>query len=289
MLENDKIYVQNQGIDPGVAALMQNANKGMDPAALMGMMNNGGLGGGNSMWLIILFVLFGFGGFGGNGFGGKGGANELASQLNTDTNTACLMQAINGNKEAIASLAGTLNCDVSAINAALCSIKGGIDKVSGEVGFSAERVINAVQAGDSNLASKLAECCCSTQRSIDSVNLNLTRMGYDNQLATVNQTATLQATSAAQYNAIGTKIDAQTTLINDKFCQLEMREMQNRIDALRAEKAALELAATQQAQTANIVSQLKTPSPSPSYVVPNPNCCYNNGFGYNGYGDNCGC
>lgn len=290
MLENERIIVQDRGIDPGIAALMQNSNKGsFDPAALMGMMNNGGLGGGNSMWLIILFVLFGFGGFGGNGFGNKGGANELASQLNTDTNTACLMQAINGNKEAIASLAGTLNCDVNAINAALCSIKGGIDKVSGEVGFSAERVINAVQAGDCSLANKLAECCCTTQRSIDSVNLNLTRMGYDNQLATANQTATLQATSAAQYNAIGTKIDAQTTLINDKFCQLEMREMQNRIDALRAEKAALELAATQQAQTANIVSQLKTPCPTPSYVVPNPNCCYNNGFGFNGYGDSCGC
>lgn len=45
MLE-DKIILQDRGFDAGLAALMQNANKGMDPAALMAMMNNnGGFGG----------------------------------------------------------------------------------------------------------------------------------------------------------------------------------------------------------------------------------------------------
>lgn len=42
MLENERIIVQDRGgIDAGIAALMQNANKGFDPAALMAMMNNG--------------------------------------------------------------------------------------------------------------------------------------------------------------------------------------------------------------------------------------------------------
>ena len=50
MLE-DRIIVQDRGIDAGLAALMQNANKGMDPAALMAMMNNnGGFGGSGSFW-----------------------------------------------------------------------------------------------------------------------------------------------------------------------------------------------------------------------------------------------
>lgn len=276
MFENtEKILVQDRGFDAGLAALMQNANKGMDPAALMGMMNNGGFGGNNSWWIIILVLLFGWGGFGGNGFGNRGGAGALANELNTDANTACLMQAINGNKDAISSLATTLNCDVTSINNALCSIRGGIDKVAGEVGFSAERVINAVQAGDCSLASKLAECCCTTQRSIDAVNNNLTKYSYENQLAIANQTAALQASAANQFNIIGAKIDAQTTIINDKFCQLEMREMQNKIDTLRLENTNLALAASQQAQTANIVSQLRKPCPVPAYVVPNPNCCYN--------------
>lgn len=35
MLENERIIVQDRGgIDAGIAALMQNANKGFDPAVL---------------------------------------------------------------------------------------------------------------------------------------------------------------------------------------------------------------------------------------------------------------
>ena len=40
MLENERIIVDRGGIDPGIAALMQNANKGFDPAALMATMNH---------------------------------------------------------------------------------------------------------------------------------------------------------------------------------------------------------------------------------------------------------
>jgi hypothetical protein len=35
-------------------------------------------------------------------------------------------------------------------------------------------------------------------------------------------------------------------MINDKFCQLEMREMQNKIDALRDEKQGYQLSALTQ-------------------------------------------
>lgn len=116
MLE-DRIIVQDRGIDAGLAALMQNANKGMDPAALMAMMNNGGFGGNGGWWWIwIILIFFCWGGFGGNGFGrGGNDAGRLASQLNTDANTNLLMQAINGNKEAISSLSNTLNCDINEI------------------------------------------------------------------------------------------------------------------------------------------------------------------------------
>lgn len=99
MLE-DRIIVQDRGIDAGLAALMQNANKGMDPAALMAMMNNGGFGGNGGWWWIwIILIFFCWGGFGGNGFGrGGNDASRLASQLNNDANTNLLMQAINGNE-----------------------------------------------------------------------------------------------------------------------------------------------------------------------------------------------
>lgn len=60
-------------------------------------------------------------------------------------------------------------------------------KVGGEVGFSAERVINAVNAGDCNVIKAISDCCCTTQRSIDSVNLNLTQMNADNRLSICQQ------------------------------------------------------------------------------------------------------
>lgn len=78
-------------------------------------------------------------------------------------------------------------------------------------------------------------------------------------------------------------------MINDKFCQLEMREMQNKIDVLRDEKQTLQFAASQQAQTANIVNQIR-PCPVPAYLTCNPFGCNGgfSGYGY-GYNDGCGC
>lgn len=145
MLE-DRIIVQDRGIDAGLAALMQNANKGMDPAALMAMMNNGGFGGNGGWWWIwIILIFFCWGGFGGNGFGrGGNDAGRLASQLNTDANTSLLMQAINGNKEAISSLSNTLNCDINAVQTALNTINSGVSQISCDTKLSSCEVINAI-------------------------------------------------------------------------------------------------------------------------------------------------
>lgn len=182
------------------------------------------------------------------------------------------------------------------------SIQNAIGKVGGEVGFSAERVINAVNAGDCNVIKAISDCCCTTQRSIDSVNLNLTQMNADNRLSICQQTNTLQnaitsgfntlsSENATRFNILGAKIDAQTQIINDKFCQLEMREMQNKIDTLRDEKNALQSSALLQQQTSNIVSQIR-PCPVPAYLTCNPYGCNGglNGYGYGypyGYGDSC--
>lgn len=299
------------GIDAGIAALMQNANKGFDPAALMAMMNNGnGMFGGNGgwWWIFIIVLFWMWGGWGGNGFG-RGNQAEtnsdfarLAAMGNQNNNTDLLMQAINGNKDAINTLSTNLNCDVKSIDNALCSIQNAIGKVGGEVGFSAERVINAVNAGDCNVIKAISDCCCTTQRSIDSVNLNLTQMNADNRLSICQQTNTLQnaitsgfntlsSENATRFNILGAKIDAQTQIINDKFCQLEMREMQNKIDTLRDEKNALQSSALLQQQTSNIVSQIR-PCPVPAYLTCNPYGCNGglNGYGYGypyGYGDSC--
>lgn len=272
MLGEEKIIVQDRGIDAGIAALMQNANKGnMDPAALMAMMNNNyGFGGNGAWWIWIILLFFCWGGFGGNGFGrGANDASRLASELNTDANTNLLMQAISGNKEAISSLSNTLNCDFNSVTAALNNINSGVSKISCDVKLSSCEVINAITSGNAALASKLAECCCNTQRSIDSVNLNLTKMGYEDQLAMCNQTNTLVNTMNQNTLSLRDSNLANTQAILQKIDNFENIYRQDKMDRLTSENLALKgqisqanqnqyIAATVQANTAPIVNRLNS-------------------------------
>lgn len=186
-------------------------------------------------------------GWGGNGFGNRGG---LANEINNDYGREMLLQAINGNGNAIGQLATTLNCDVNAIQTAINAVQSQIQSVGNQVGMSGQQIINAIQSGNCQIASQLASCCCDIRESI-------TKQGYENQLATLNQT-----------NVLGSKIDQQTTLINDKFCQLEMREMQNKIDALREDKSALINQLSQEHQTNAIQAyQAQTIAPVSAALV----------------------
>ena len=84
----------------------------------------------------------------------------------------------------------------------------------------------------------MASCCCDVKTAINN-------QGYENRIATAEQTAVLAG-----------KIDAQTTLINDKFCALEMREMQKTIDQLRDERSALQTSLSQRVQNEYIATSL---------------------------------
>lgn len=297
------IYSPDSGMAGGngmmamLAPLLQ--QRGIDPnllVALNGKNGNNGFGGDGSwlLWVIFLFFLFplmGRGGWG-NGFGGgnEGGCLSgagLANLINNDNGRELLMSAIQGKGQAINNLATNLNCSVGQIQQAINGVSAKVAEVGCQVGLSSQQIINAIQAGNASIASQMAQCCCDVKTAIE-------RQGYENRLATINQTDDLKSNANTQFNIIASKIDAQSAIINDKFCQLEMREMQNKIDTLRAEKSALELSASQQAQTANIVNQLRTPAPIPAYCVPNPNCCYGYPF-VNAYatgyaaGEGCGC
>lgn len=297
------IYSPDSGMAGGngmmamLAPLLQ--QKGIDPnllVALNGKNGNNGFSGDGSwlLWVIFLFFLFplmGRGGWG-NGFGGgnEGGCPSgagLANLINNDNGRELLMSAIQGNGQAINNLATNLNCSVGQIQQAINGVSAKVAEVGCQVGMSSQQIINAIQAGNASIASQMAQCCCDVKGAIQ-------QQGYENRIATINQTDDLKSNANTQFNILGAKIDAQTQIINDKFCQLEMREMQNKIDTLRAEKSALELSASQQAQTANIVNQLRTPAPIPAYCVPNPNCCYGYPF-VNAYatgyaaGEGCGC
>lgn len=253
-------------------------NASVDPNLLLAMNNGGGFGGGgfnNPFWAIILLAILGRNGFGWNN--GGDGTGFVASQLN---------QAVQGNANAISNLATSLNCTEGQIQTAIAGVQNSIQQVANANNMSSMQVINAINSGNAGLANSLQSCCCELKTTINN-------QGYENRIANAEQTAIL-----------GGKIDNQTTLINDKFCQLEMREMQNKIDSLREERATLKGYIDNQQQTAQInamiaplqaeVASIKCKLPQ-TYNVPYqpftaiPNCvAYGMGLYGNGYGLNPG-
>lgn len=295
---------------PGMFANLIGGNK-MDPnlvAALMnGRNNQDGFGGANGwwLWIIVLFWLWGGRGFG-NGFGngGENCANGLPAQLNNDYGRELLMQAIQGNRSAIDQISNALNCSTSQLQNAICNVQGAIDKVAGQVGMTSQAVINAVQQQGCEIGNQISSCCCNLSSLINqstcATQNMITQQGFDNQLRTLEQTNVLQNNinnglannreqSTSQFNILSAKIDAQSQQIQNAFCDLEKREMQHTIDSLREQKQTLELFAAQQAQTQNIVNQIR-PCPVPSYLVCNPFASNGYGgypYGFNGYNGGC--
>ena len=154
-----------------------------DPMAMAAMMNGGMNSWNNSPWMYLIFLaLFGGGGF---GWGNRNGQlqdaeiqsklNQLSTQLQDGNNTNLLMDAIKGNTTALGQLASNLNCDFNQLQNGICAVQAAIQEVGGKVGYSAERVINAVNLGDMNIVQQMKDCCCQTQQ-------NIIKMGYETQL-----------------------------------------------------------------------------------------------------------
>ena len=169
-MSDSKVYMfPESGYDRGadtalLASTLANQNNGMNSAWPMMAMMNGGMGGQwNNPFIYLVWMMFANRFFGNGGWGDGNGQTAqnievqgqlaaLREQMNTNQNTNLLMDAIKGNSTAIGQLAGQLNCDFNTLNSAICDVKGSIDKVAGAVGFSAERVINAVNAGDCQIS-----------------------------------------------------------------------------------------------------------------------------------------
>lgn len=285
-MDGTKTYVFGSDANSSLAPLLAGMNN--NSALTAALANNNGFGGNNGWWIIILLMaLYG------NNWNGNGNSNSVLEALNGNNGRDMLMQAISGNGTAISQLSSTLNCDINAVQNALNTVNQGICNVGNTVGLSSQQIINSVQAGDANIANQIAACCCNIREAV-------TTQGFENRLSNQEQT-----------NFLGAKIDYQTNVINDKFCQLELRELQNKVDALREEKSTLkaqisnaeQTAAIQQYQVATIaplsasinalqteLASIKCHLPqtvtlpySPATAVPN---CVAYGLGYGNYLNN---
>lgn len=168
--------------------------------------------------------------------------------------------------------------DQNAIMNGLQNIQNGLNQV--EIGANSRQMADMNQ--NFQIQSTLQQCCC------------------DNRAATADLKYTI-ATESANTRA---NCDNNNQKIMDKLCQLELdgikqnyegqlRALQNQLAAEQNANQALRFAASQGAQTAQILAnneaqttaleQYLAPVPRPAYVVQNPNCCAQN-FGFGGCG-----
>lgn len=263
-----KVYCgdRDRGSDALAYAAMAN-NRGNDPMALAAMMNGGMNGWQNNPFIYLVWMMFAQRMWG-NGDGSlqntaiQGQLDSLRTQMSDNHNSDLLMSAINGNAQDLKTLAANLNCDFNQLQTAVCSVRSAIDQVAGQVGFSAERVINAVNAGNCSVIQAIKDCCCQTQQ-------NIIRMGYENQLGQKDILERIQSGldfvnrgvergfSATAFQAQQDKCDViragqdNTQRIIDTLNLHWQQELQQRYNDARLELS-------QQRQNAQLIAALKT-------------------------------
>ena len=233
MSNNEGVYVfpdamtKSAGIDPGLLALL----------------NNGGGFGNSGYWIWILFMWMIWGGNGSwNGMGNNG---MLANQLFNTEGRDMLLQAINGRADALGQLANITNTSVETVKNGIFALQNAINQTANQVGMSGLQTINAVQSGDAAISAKICECCCQNQLAIANqtsalqsqlasndanVRLQLAQLDGSDKLAICQQTNSLSTQADKNTNSILGAINAQTVAMNDRFCELKERELQNKID-----------------------------------------------------------
>ena len=232
----------------------------IDPNLLMALNNNGGFGGNNWIWILFLWLIWGANGWGGNGFGGGNGF--LSNQISNDAGRELLMNAIQGNGNAISNLANLLNTEVQTVQNGIFTLNNAITSVGTQVGMSGLQIQNAIQSGNASIASQICQCCCENRLAIAEQTNTLQAQAAANQaadqLAVCQQTNTLTTQAERNTRDIVDAISAQSVMINDKFCDLEKRELQGKIDTLVADNALLRSNANNAAQTAFINEKFNT-------------------------------
>lgn len=222
---------------------------------------NNGIFGNDWAWIVIL-LLFGYGGRGFGGFGGFGGGfgggcgspcatqADVRAAVDQQTLISKLDQQTYGLADSTYAINNTINSNFRGVDNAICTL-----------GYN-------VQSGFNSLGHQLSDCCCATQRAIDSVK-------YENATNTCAIQNTIQNTTRDVIeNANANSRAILDFLTQDKIATLTAENQSLKFAASQSAQNAF-ITANQEAQTAELIRRLGRDCPVPAYVVPNPNCCYN--------------
>lgn len=268
---------------------------------------NGGMNGfgGDWIWILVVFaLLFGWGnnGWGGNGGGNAGAVPYVVGNSYTDASiqrgfdTQSIIGKLDGINNGLCDGFYAVNTSIlnaqSGIQNSLCQGFNGVNTNITQGNFGLQQAINnasvANMQGQNALQSQISDCCCGVQRAIDGVNYDMAT----NTCAITNQMNN-NTRDIIESNNAGTRAILDY-LCQDKISTLQAENQSLKLAASQADQNNF-IAATQSAQTAELIRRLGADCPQPAYVVQPPqpvtfptNCC--GGVNYAGYGNNgCGC
>ena len=292
-------------------SLVNDANNMVMPVAPMygnsGYSNGFGWGGDGSFWIIILFLfMMGNGGWG-NGFGY--GGSMMPWTMNNSTNSdvqrgfdqSALMSGLNGIQSSVTSGFGDVqNSLCSGFAGVNANINNGF--AQSEIANNSRQMANmnqmfGLQTGLSNQLNTIAmnqqNCCCENRAAVADLKYTVATEACADRAAVNDGLRDLTAQGVSNTQALLNTINGGIQSIKDQLCQDKIDAKNETIANLRQELAMKDLAASQTAQTASLLSdnlrqtqtleQYLNPAPIPAYMVQNPNCCSNN------YGYGCGC
>lgn len=218
-------------------------------------MNNGGGFGFGGEWggligLLIVASLFGGNGW---GFGGNRGGNcATQADLAAGFNNSAVLSSLNDIKLGQSSMQNFINQGFAGLNSVVNAGFAGVDNAVCTLGYN-------MQSGFNGLSHQLSDCCCTTQRAIDSVK-------YE------NAKNTCDIIRAGQDNTRAI-LDYLTT---------------EKISSLQAENSGLKAQISNDRQSQYIVSQLKEPCAVPAYLTCDPRVPFNYSHYFNNTGCGCG-
>ena len=311
-MSDTKVYQFGETANNGLLASILPAlqNKGVDTGYLLGMLNNGnngGLFGGRGfediIALIIVAAIFGNGNF---GFGNNG----------NNANTELLSSMVQRNGVDLSQLAQTINCSNDRVRDAIGAVSTQICNFAGQNGLSFQQVINSILTSQNAIASQICSCCCDVKQLISESNY-LTERGFCNTNQILSQGFSSVAYETQRQTCdIEKAIASSTSQILEGQRAAEMREMQDKLDALREKNAQQAVILNNTQQTAQFAAMLapiqadlaelkcnqlpvkKIACPE-QYIPLNasvnatyglvPTCGYGLGYGlgWNGWGGNC--
>ena len=262
--------------------MMNSGLSASDVAVLSGSNNRGcndgfGYGFEGILWLIVIAALFngGFGGFGWGGNGGFGGANGPGFQgyaTRSDINEGF---ALNNIQSGITGIQHGICDSTYALTNAINS------------GFSTAELSRCNQQAAlmqqlNNMSYQQQDCCCQIQRAIDGVNYNMATQACDTRNTIQNTTRDILENNNSNTRAI---LDFLT---NSEMEKLRSENQTLKFQASQSAQNAF-ITANQEAQTAELIRRLGADCPVPSYIVPNPHCCYGTPVGVMPYQNYAGC